>query len=173
MTNFHCPLSFQLSSSNPLALINLLIPSIHVFVSLSLFLFSWGIHFIIFFNSLSSTILWMCLYQISCFFSMQSITDSRMFILSLISLYSFRTQSSLDTQAALLKASISASIFFLLCSFSLHVSDPYINVLLILLYIRIFLCFPISALHNISFRHCIILLALFTFNLISASSISY
>ena len=52
---------------SPLLLIDLLMPSIHVFLGFSFFLCSLGIHLIVFFGSRSCPILCTCLYQISCF----------------------------------------------------------------------------------------------------------
>ena len=81
---FHLSLSFQSSSINPFSPNSPLIPSAQVALGLPRFLLPGGLHFITFFGSLPSSILWTCPYHFSCLVLISSKRDLVALIFCLI-----------------------------------------------------------------------------------------
>jgi len=106
------------------------IPSIQFFFGLPRALFCFGIHFNTILGSLSSAILWTWPHHVSRFCSVSFIIVSSIPVCCLI--VTFLILSFLDILDDLLRPSISvASTRLLLFSVSLHVSEPYNQLLLI------------------------------------------
>jgi len=127
----HCFLSSHWSSFRFHSFTAFLIPYIQFFFGLSRALFCFGIHFNAVLGNLPSAILWTWPYHVSwfCSISFTIVSSSPIFFCLIVT---FLILSFLDIFEDLLRASISvASTRLLLCSVSLHVSEPYNKLLLI------------------------------------------
>ena len=107
---FHLSLSFQSPPINPFSPNNPLIPSAQLALGLPRFLLPGGLHFITFFGSLPSSILWTCPYHFSCVVVISYKRDLVTFIYCLIMV--FLILSFLEIRADRRQKSISVEFSF-------------------------------------------------------------
>ena len=138
------PLSFQSPSINPFSPISPLIPSAQVSLGLPRILLPGGCHFITYFGSLPSSILWTWPYHWSCFVLISSKRDLVTFIFCLIIV--FLILSFLEILAERRQKTISVEFnFVVVFAFKRHVSGwmypiliLYYNIIILWDHCRIF-----------------------------------
>jgi len=126
---FHLSLPFQSSSINPFSSNSPLIPSAQVALGLPRFLLPGGLHFITFFGSLPSSILWTCPYHFSCLVLISSKRDlvALIFCLIIVFLILFFLEIRADRRQKFISVEFSFDTVF---AFKHKVSAVYVIVLL-------------------------------------------